>query len=434
MAQHDFVIDNGPGAAVRSDMNAALAALASSNSGSTFTGTPVNGQLWWNTTTSVLSVYNQPTTTWLPVATNVTGSYLLKAGDTMTGTLIVKPPSLDAVLELDKGASGKFSRIRGEMNTQLRWVLDLGNITPEGGSNAGSDFAISRFDDGGSSINTPFSISRATGTATFANSVEIEPASGNPTLVLNKAASGISAVIAGQLGGNNRWLVIPGNATAETTNAGSDFQISRYNDAGAATNAFTISRLDGQAIIPGGVGPSAGYQMYLSGSERRIEFDSATPVRLFYNGTSTFLAYGGNNRFTFPSSGNLTIQGDAPAKPTAGGWVTSCDIRIKDDVRDYTRGLEEILQLRPVSYRHKAETGFDSTKIRYGMVAQECEKIMPELVTVEPNGVFGGMSMKDLRTFDPTNLTYALINAVRELADRVESLEGQLTAAKRRKP
>jgi hypothetical protein len=105
---------------------------------------------------------------------------------------------------------------------------------------------------------------------------------------------------------------------------------------------------------------------------------------MFYNGTSTFLAYGGNNRFTFPSSGNLTIQGDAPAKPTAGGWVTSCDIRIKDDVRDYTRGLEEILQLRPVSYRHKAETGFDSTKIRYGMVAQECEEIMPELVTVEP--------------------------------------------------
>lgn len=431
MAQHDGVLDNGPGAAVRSDMNAALAAVLSSSSGSVEPSVLVPGQLWWNTGSGVLSVRNQANNAWLPVATNVTGSFLLKAGDTMTGTLIIQPPGLDATLELDKSASGKFSRLRGEMNTQLRWTLDLGDSTAEGGTNTGSNFSVGRWNDGGSFIDTPFSIARSTGTATFAQAVRVEPASGNPTIVVNKAASGGSSQIVGQLGGANRWNMQLGNTTADAGNAGSDFQLVRYNDGGTGTTALLINRLDGQAIIAGGVGPSSGYQMYLSGSERRIEFDSATPVRLFYNGTSVFLSYGANNRYTFPTTGNLTIQGDAPAKPTAGGWVTSCDIRIKEDVQDYTAGLDKIMQLRPVTYHHRAETGFDTTKVRYGMVAQECETVMPELVTTVPDGVFGRMALKDMRTFDPSNLVYALINAVQELADRVDSLEGQLSAAKR---
>lgn len=49
MAQHDMVIDNGPGLVVRQDMNAALAALVSTSSGPVEPQVSVAGQLWLDT-------------------------------------------------------------------------------------------------------------------------------------------------------------------------------------------------------------------------------------------------------------------------------------------------------------------------------------------------------------------------------------------------
>ena len=56
MAQHDQVIDNGPGLTVRTDINAALAAIFSCSSGPVQPAVMVPGQLWYDTST------NPPTT------------------------------------------------------------------------------------------------------------------------------------------------------------------------------------------------------------------------------------------------------------------------------------------------------------------------------------------------------------------------------------
>jgi hypothetical protein len=50
MSQHDMVLDNGPGLAVRTDMNAALQALASISAGPVEPATTYPGQLWLDTT------------------------------------------------------------------------------------------------------------------------------------------------------------------------------------------------------------------------------------------------------------------------------------------------------------------------------------------------------------------------------------------------
>lgn len=52
MSQHDMNIDNGPGLAVRTDMNAAIQALASNNSGATEPLVTYAGQFWLDTTTA----------------------------------------------------------------------------------------------------------------------------------------------------------------------------------------------------------------------------------------------------------------------------------------------------------------------------------------------------------------------------------------------
>jgi len=65
MAQHDYVIANGTGAAVRSDLNNALAAIVSQNSGATAPSTTYAYQWWADTTTNLLKLRNAANSGWI---------------------------------------------------------------------------------------------------------------------------------------------------------------------------------------------------------------------------------------------------------------------------------------------------------------------------------------------------------------------------------
>ena len=65
MAQHDYVIANGTGAAVRSDLNNALAAIVSQNSGATAPATTYAFQFWADTTTGLLKLRNSANSAWV---------------------------------------------------------------------------------------------------------------------------------------------------------------------------------------------------------------------------------------------------------------------------------------------------------------------------------------------------------------------------------
>jgi hypothetical protein len=68
MAQHDYVIANDTAANVRSDINAALAAIASNNSGSSEPSTTYANQWWYDTTTDILKIRAEANDAWISVA------------------------------------------------------------------------------------------------------------------------------------------------------------------------------------------------------------------------------------------------------------------------------------------------------------------------------------------------------------------------------
>lgn len=86
MGQHDFTIDNAPGATVRADLNAALQALASNNSGTTEPATPYAYQLWADTTTGLLKIRNAVNNAWIIVGT-LASAYLGLALDSAVAKL-----------------------------------------------------------------------------------------------------------------------------------------------------------------------------------------------------------------------------------------------------------------------------------------------------------------------------------------------------------
>lgn len=90
MSQHDFVLDNQTGAAFRADLNNALLAIASNNSGSSAPSTTYAFQFWVDTSNDLLKMRNAANSAWVTVGTPsaVNFGLLSLAGGTLTGALL----------------------------------------------------------------------------------------------------------------------------------------------------------------------------------------------------------------------------------------------------------------------------------------------------------------------------------------------------------
>ena len=95
MAQHDGVISNASGAAVRADLNNALAALITNSSGATSPGTTYAFQFWADTTTGQLKIRNSSNSAWI-VLMELDGTMLMEDGT-------VSAPGLAFASDLNTG-------------------------------------------------------------------------------------------------------------------------------------------------------------------------------------------------------------------------------------------------------------------------------------------------------------------------------------------
>lgn len=143
-------------------------------------------------------------------------------------------------------------------------------------------------------------------------------------------------------------------------------------------------------------------------------------------GVQTVALLGEGNSYI--NGGNLGIGTAAPAaalhvignavKTVGGGtWLTSSDLRLKNILGDYTKGLEEITSLQTVRYHYKTDNPrqLDSDEEQVGFVAQEVQKIFPEAVTEGSDGYLN---------FNMHAINVALVNAIKELKvenDRLKS-------------
>lgn len=69
MAQHDYIIDNQTSASLRADLNNALAAIVSQNSGATAPSTTYPNQFWYDTTNDQLKQRNESNSLWITLGT-----------------------------------------------------------------------------------------------------------------------------------------------------------------------------------------------------------------------------------------------------------------------------------------------------------------------------------------------------------------------------
>ena len=87
MSQHDLTIDNQGFPAFRADLNTALQALGSTNSGATAPSTPFANQIWYDTANNILKIRNEDNDAWISLLTlNQTSDTLQSVSGLVIGT------------------------------------------------------------------------------------------------------------------------------------------------------------------------------------------------------------------------------------------------------------------------------------------------------------------------------------------------------------
>jgi hypothetical protein len=134
-----------------------------------------------------------------------------------------------------------------------------------------------------------------------------------------------------------------------------------------------------------------------------------------------------------PATAVFQVFGDAYKTTGGTSWAPS-DARVKEDVRQLEAGLSQLRQVRPVRFRYNGRAGTPDGREGVGVLGQEIEKIFPEMIRLTSCRVEGEPHIDDFRIFDGSALTFVLINAVKELAGKVEQLEQTLAEARRKGP
>jgi hypothetical protein len=120
------------------------------------------------------------------------------------------------------------------------------------------------------------------------------------------------------------------------------------------------------------------------------------------------------------------------ARKSSGGtaWLTTSDIRLKENIKPYTRGLKEILQINPVYYSYTDASGLNGhgePGQEIGIIAQELQEIIPEAISaVAVHKMKDGTGIENVLQLSKADaMWFALINAVKEQQASIVSQDNE---------
>ena len=149
----------------------------------------------------------------------------------------------------------------------------------------------------------------------------------------------------------------------------------------------------------GASAPASGFYIYSNTNNAYRFYITSTGVVCIPN-----LAGTGNRAVYSDSSGNLTNS--------------SSDQNLKTNISDIAYGLSEVLKMRPVSFNWK-QSAILGDQREIGFVAQDIEKLVPEVV---------GMNSDGMRSLDYPKITAVLCRAIQEQQEQINALKTRIDA------
>jgi hypothetical protein len=230
-------------------------------------------------------------------------------------------------------------------------------------------------------------------------------------------------------GGGQGWTIRSANVGGGT----GDFKVNTFIG-GTESNKLLIDR-DGNVGI-GTTSPSE--KLHISSSDQstaRIRLsntntgsggDNIDLVAGVHNvtqdGFSVYNATSNQTQLVIQGGGNVGIGTSTPSYKldvagtirATGDVIAYSDVRVKENIKTIDNSLEKVNQLRGVEFN---KIGEDKKSI--GVIAQEIEKILPEVVRQDDKG---------MKSVAYGNITAVLIEAIKEQQKQIDELKNKLNA------
>jgi hypothetical protein len=192
--------------------------------------------------------------------------------------------------------------------------------------------------------------------------------------------------------------------------------------AGALTSGVTNGTAGHLTLAGGTIAAQGGSRypgsifLHTNNIERmRVSSSGYVGINTITTGPLDVFQVGGDIRVGTGSTGCVK---DADATPIAG--TCSSDIRLKKNIQPLIGVLDKVKELQPASFNWRSEEfpeyGF-GRQTDIGLIAQDVEKVMPDLVSVDERGY---------KTVNYSQIPLLTLQALREQQIIIENLEARI--------
>lgn len=368
-----------------------------------------------------------------------------------------------------KGASLSLSNLNSTTAVNADLIPDSNNNKNLGSSSLrwkNVNFYNLNFSDG--SVQTTASPWQTSGGNTFLNSGNIGLGTSNPTaklevnghIKITDGTQGLGKVLTSDVDGLTSWVLplwtlsgnniytLTGNTGIGTNTPGYKLDILHNGSTGIRVkSSYFYSTVD----IDGNNGDAAIRFIANSTNQWNVrnrpednyfeifEMQDANSSRFVIQDKTGYVGIGAN------PTAKLSVNGSAN-KPGGGSWTVFSDARLKQDVQEFTDGLDQVMKIKPVKYHYNEISGFDVKPEYVGVLAQDLQKVAPYMVSevtmstgsktvskTDKNSSTG-MSLDNTNNSSKTQylqvdnsaMTYMLINAVKEMKGMMDEKNVQI--------
>ena len=461
MAQHDYDIANQSGSSFRADLNNALDAIVSNNSGSSEPSTTFAYEWWIDTSNNLLKLRNSANNAWITIPISITadnatsGALTVNGNLSTTGTLDVNGGELildadaDTSITADTDDQIDFRVGAVDVLTLTNSHLVLKGTTPkitigDGGEedtalifdgNA-QDFYIGLDDSADDLLIGTDSTIGSNVKVAIENGGNVGIGTATPAYRFDVVHDNVGENTVAQFGGDGGAGSIPdirivnSNQSSSSTDEGARiiFQL-------GSTNACFIQAFK-EADGTSAANRSGGVAFYTSNAntvseKMRINKSGyvminttsvhGTNARLYVNGANSAVAgmaiINNNDSGTIYSMYILntsdSLIGGISNNGSSTTFATSSDYRLKENINYDWNGTEKLKQLKPAQFNF-INNGDETVE---GFIAHETDSIAPYAIVGEKDG-------EEMQSMDYGRITPILVKAIQELEERVKILEG----------
>ncbi|MEP7257348.1 MAG: tail fiber domain-containing protein [Flavitalea sp.] len=249
---------------------------------------------------------------------------------------------------------------------------------------------------------------------------------------------GIQTAYLATSGNNNVYI---GNSSGYSTSSGS-FNVflgveSGYNNSSGYQNTF-LGRSAGLNNKTGNFNTFLGY--FAQPSTAALSNATALGHRAYVSASNSVVigSISGINGATASAKVGIGLTAPAyqfqlstnsAAKPGSSAWTIASDARLKDNIQEFTDGLDLVAKIHPIRFHYNGKAGMPADKEYVGIIAQEMQQLAPYTVGEFIYQNDAGAQEKYL-DYDAGALTYMLVNAVKTLRIRDSLLQIELAAQK----